>query len=400
MENMSEHETSSAIARRSAEKIHFDHKDMDYYLAWVMGRHVFDASDRADCMATAARIPNGDIAAWQAEWRNLAQQTEAEAQATQGDRAAARKAYLSACTYYRAPLFLMPPHQAEFRADYQKMRACFQAAAPLGDSPIEQIEISYQGKMLFGYYQQADAGPTPRPTLIIFGGIETFAEDCYLMIGPTASSQGYNVLTVDLPGQGNTPEQGLYFGARMEGPVQAVVDYALSRPEVDGERLAIYGFSWGGHIVFKGAQHDRRIKAMIANPPMPDVFRATLAQQQGHNRNDPVAKAAFQQIAWRMGLRISFNPLDIARRIGKAYDYFFHGKADAPQITCPTLCLAGEAEASVTLEIARECLAKLPHPKKKLVIFSKADGSDAHCQVDNLSVPNQVIFAWLNEVFA
>jgi pimeloyl-ACP methyl ester carboxylesterase len=234
----------------------------------------------------------------------------------------------------------------------------------------------------------------------VVGGIETFAEDCYLIIGPTAFEQGYNVLTIDLPGQGVSPEQGLTFGARMEVPVAAVIDYALSLPDVDRTRLVIYGFSWGGHIVFKGAQHDPRIMAMIANPPMPDVFRSVLAQQQGHDRNDPVAKSAFQQIVWRMGLRISINPRDIVRRIGKAYDYYFHGKADPTQIACPTLCLAGSAEAPVTLQIARECWEKLPHPQKKLLIFTKEDGSDAHCQVDNLAVPNRAIFEWLSEVFA
>ena len=145
--------------------------------------------------------------------------------------------------------------------------------------------------------------------------------------------------------------------------------------------------------------HNGRIQAMIANPPMPNVFRAVLAQQQGHDRNDPVAKIAFQQIVWRMGLRISFNPRDIARRIGKAYDYYFHGRADPAKIACPALCLAGAAEAPVTRQIAEECGRKLPHPQTKVIIFTKEDGSDAHCQVDNLDVPNRAIFGWLAEVF-
>jgi pimeloyl-ACP methyl ester carboxylesterase len=133
---------------------------------------------------------------------------------------------------------------------------------------------------------------------------------------------------------------------------------------------------------------------------MPDVFRAALAQQKGHNRNDPIAQVVFQQIAWRMGLKISLNPRDIARRIGKAYDYLAHGKADPRKIECPTLCMAGEDEASITLQIARESLAQLPHPMKKLVVFTREEGGAAHCQVNNPALPNQVIFDWLDEVFA
>jgi pimeloyl-ACP methyl ester carboxylesterase len=220
------------------------------------------------------------------------------------------------------------------------------------------------------------------------------------MVASAGPQRGYNVMTVDLPGQGVNPDKGLFFGARMERSVAAALTYALSRPEVDGERLAIFGFSWGGHIAFKGAQHDPRIKAMIANPPMPNVFRAVLAQQQGHNRNDPIARTVFDQIVWRMGLKISFNPRDIARRVGKAYDYFVYGKADPRKILCPTLCLAGEGEAPVTLQIARECYEQLPHPMKKLVIFTREEGGEAHCQVNNLALPNGVIFDWLDKVFA
>lgn len=186
----------------------------------------------------------------------------------------------------------------------------------------------------------------------------------------------------------------------MEHSIQAVVNYALQHSDVDADRLAIFGFSWGGHVVFKGAQHEPRIKALIANPAMPNVFRAALAQQKGLNRADPIAQLVFAQIAWRMGLKISLNLGDIARRIAKAYDYLLYGTANPKQIQCPTLCLAGEGEAPITLRIAHECYNQLPHPQKKLVIFTKAEGGEAHCQVDNLALPNRVIFDWLDEVFA
>ncbi|MFO7169420.1 MAG: alpha/beta fold hydrolase [Chloroflexota bacterium] len=396
---METHQT--ALAQRSREKLHFDHPDMDYYLSWILGRAIYEGSDADECMAAARQIANGDAQSWQQAWRQLAERVEAQAQEAlrSGDTAAARRAYLRACSYYRAPLFLMRPHAPAFHETWQKMQACFQQAAALFDPPIERIEVPFQGQLLSGYLWKADRSERPRPTLLVCGGIETFAEDCYFMVGPAGPQRGYTVLTVDLPGQGMAPASGLFFGARMERPVAAVIDYALGRPEVDAARLALFGFSWGGHIAFKAGQHDQRIKAMIANPAMPNVFRAVLAQQKGHNRTDPIARVVFDQIVWRMGLRISLNPRDIARRVAKAYDYLVYGTSDPRQISCPTLCLAGEGEAPITLQIARECFAQLPHPLKKLVIFTREEGGEAHCQVNNLALPNGVMFDWLDTVF-
>jgi pimeloyl-ACP methyl ester carboxylesterase len=392
----------TSLAQRSQEKLYFDHKDMDYYLSWLVGRQIYDGSEATECFDVAGRIEDGDAESWQREWGTLAHRVEDQARMalSSGDVAGARALYLRACNYHRAPLFIMEPQAVAFHHYWRKIRSCFRKAAALFAPPIERIEVPFRGKPLPGYFWKVDQSRRQRPTLIVIGGIETFAEDCYFMTGPTGLHHGYNVMTIDLPGQGVNPDRGLFFGARMEVPIKAVLDYTVQHPEVDAHRLALFGFSWGGHIVFKGGQHDQRIKALIANPPMPNVFRAVLAQQKDHDRSDPIARIVFEQIAWRMGLKISFNVRDIACRVAKAYDYLAHGRADPRKIRCPTLCLAGEGEALITREIARACVKQLPHPMKKLVIFTKEEGGEAHCQVNNLALPNRVMFDWLDEVFS
>jgi pimeloyl-ACP methyl ester carboxylesterase len=393
---------NTSFAQRSLKKFYFDHKDMDYYLSWILGREIYDGSSREECLSTAKRITNADAESWHREWSALAEQVhdEAKQKLQEAKKEAARHAFLRACTYYRAPLFLMSQKHPSFYRNVQAMQTCFRNAAQLFDPVIEPIEVPFQGHALPGYFLKVDNSPTPRPTLVVVGGVETWAEDCYFMIGPSGPVRGYNVITADLAGQGMNPDQGLHFGARMEVTARALVDYALSRPEVDPERLALYGFSWGGHIAFKAARFDSRIQAMIANPPMPDVFRSVLAQQKGHNRHDPISRTAFDQIVWRFGLKISFNPKDIAARFRKAWDYLTNGKVDVKLINCPVLLLAGEGEAGVTLDITRECFAQLPNPQKKLVIFTREQGGEAHCQVDNLALPNQTIFDWLEQVWS
>jgi hypothetical protein len=38
-----------SIAQRSAQKLRFDHKDMDFYFAWSMSRAIYGGSDQQDC---------------------------------------------------------------------------------------------------------------------------------------------------------------------------------------------------------------------------------------------------------------------------------------------------------------------------------------------------------------
>lgn len=374
---------------------------MDYYLSWILGREIYNGSDYGECLSTAKKILNGDAESWHREWNALAEQVQARAEHSlqNGERETARKAFLCASTYHRAPLFIMPRKHPDFYKHGQAMQNCFQKAAALFHPQIEVIEVPFQENTLPGYFWKVDDIKTPRPTLVVVGGVETWAEDCCFMIGPSGAERGYHVVTADLAGQGMNPDKGLYFGARMETTAQALVDYALSRPEVDPHRLALFGFSWGGHIAFKAARFDSRIQAMIANPPMPDVFRSVLAQQKEHNRHDPISRTAFDQIAWRFGLKISFNPKDIAARFSKAWDYLTNGKVDVKQIKCPALLLAGEGEAEITLKIVRECFEQLPNPQKKMIIFTREQGGQAHCQVDNLALPNETIFDWLDEVW-
>lgn len=393
---------NTAIAQRSQRKLRFNHRDMDFYFSWISGRAIYDGCDPVESERAVGAIRDGDVLSWQHAWTELGIQVEqiAKNMAEMGQMDDARRAYLRACTYHRAPLFMMSNSAPAFERQTLAMRLAYQQAAMRHQPLIEPVGISFRMGHLDGYFQPADRSGARRPLLVVVGGIETFAEDCMFMLGDAPARRGYHLLAIDLPGQGLTPSKGLHFEARMGPAFSAVLDYACSREDVDTRHIAAYGFSWGGHVVLKGAlheqQHANRLHAVIANPAMPDVFRAALAQQANHGRGDAIGRQVIEQIAWRMGLRISLRPADAFKRMAKAFDYLTHGRADMRQLRLPVLCLAGEAEAPITLRIAEACKRQFVHPQSTVRIFTDAEGGAAHCQVDNLALPNATLFDWLN----
>nr|BBH86442.1 hypothetical protein KTC_11930 [Thermosporothrix sp. COM3] len=115
----------------------------------------------------------------------------------------------------------------------------------------------------------------PRATVIVSGGGDGHGEEVYFLGGvPEALTRGLNVLLFHGPGQRGLlhrhPEQ--IMRADAEVPFGAVIEYALSRSDVDHKRLAIYGMSFGGYLTPRAAAHDSRIKALIANAPIRNFY--------------------------------------------------------------------------------------------------------------------------------
>jgi hypothetical protein len=202
-----------------------------------------------------------------------------------------------------------------------------------------------------------------------------------------------------LPGQGLLPLEGKFFRPDMQVPMKAVVDYALSRPQVDRQRLAVYGLSGGGGFVPQAASHDPRIKAVIMNTCVVDG-RALFATM-------PVVQATQQEIAswssfhgnivklvcWRWGV-----PMDKPAALVAANEGF---RFDPAKVAVPALVIVGEGEYK-SQEVKRQqqlCQDNLPNPRKKFVVTPANEGAANHCVMENRSLMSQVVFDWLDELF-
>lgn len=61
-------------------------------------------------------------------------------------------------------------------------------------------------------------------------------------------------------------EYGVRLRPDWETVIAAVVDYAVKQPIVDPARIALNGWSLGGHLALRAASGEPRIAALIADP--------------------------------------------------------------------------------------------------------------------------------------
>lgn len=96
--------------------------------------------------------------------------------------------------------------------------------------------------------------------------VDGTAEELYFEIAAAALHRGYHVLAFEGPGQGEAlREQNLYFRHDWEKVVTPVVDYLVSRVEVDPARIALIGYSFGGYLAPRAAAFEQRLAACVAN---------------------------------------------------------------------------------------------------------------------------------------
>jgi pimeloyl-ACP methyl ester carboxylesterase len=380
----------------------FKERDMDFtFGSLALGATVNHGCEIGEAFRTAAHIKDGDAASWQAEWAKTARLVEArgEQSLAGGHRVSARDQWQRASYYYRLALLAMLPDDPRLKEYARKSRSLLKKAGGLFDPPLEYFEIPFEGTVLPGYFRKAAAGAKPVKTLIVIGGGETFAEDQFFYIAPQAFDRGYNFMTVDLPGQGLLPLEGKCFRRDMFVPMKTVVDYAQGRPEVDPQRLAVYGFSGGGGFVPQAAMHDARIKAIVMNACVVDG-RALFAVMPVVRATPPEIAAwstfhgnTVKNVCWRWGLPMDQPAGLVAANAGFSFD--------PAKVTVPALLIVGEGEYQIQ-EVKRQqqlCLDNLPNPRKKLVVTPAMEGAAHHCVMENRSLMSQVVFDWLDALF-
>ena len=378
----------------------------------------YGGADFGECARTVERVGDGDADMWHTEWTALAGElvSLADASAGAGHPVGAREAYLRAATYFRTanmPLYGAPTDD-RLRTTFDRESAAFAAAAPLWDTPVELVEIPFEaGATLPGVLVACDDSGRPRPTIVHVDGYDSNVHEMFVAHAIAAVRRGYNILLFDGPGQGrNLIRDGLTMRPDWENVVRPVIDYVLTRPEVDPDRIVLGGWSWGGFLAPRAAAFEHRIAALWADPGQWDQrARVPVDEEQRASFPDGVDPAPFAAIEEQLrspdgNVMLRWRLLDRGlwvHGVDTLFDYFadlvrYELSPVAADIDCPALLTASEGD--MTSGDAPKLLDAISAERKALITFSEDEGTGGHCEAEGRSRFHHLCYDWLDDTLA
>ena len=379
----------------------------------VLGHIAYGGADFGETVSTAQRITSGDYDSWYDEWIATAQRVEQEArsQLSAGHRVSAHDGLLRAATYFRTAEFFTRDVTPDPRGrpTYERSVQCFRDAVVLTSPAVKPVMIPFEHTSLNGYLYQPP-GDGPRPTLVMHNGFDGTAEELHTKEALAAQQRGYTVLTFDGPGQpGPRYRDGLAFRPDWETVVSPVIDWAVERPEVDAERIALFGNSMGGELAPRAAAFEPRIRALICIDGVYDIGQAFTAPLGLGAQTEEWLSTASEDEADEMAQKMNVNPVvrwavrqgmwsfgvDTPRAFLQASLAYHLRDGIAERISCPVFVGRGESDeffAGQPEQLAQHLTAPMT-----LANFTDAEGAGAHCQVGAQRLLCARMLDWLDE---
>jgi dienelactone hydrolase len=314
-------------------------------------------------------IEPGDKETWEHAWLELAERTEAKGKEAlaAGHNNTAVKFFFHANQYYRmSDVFLTIAENDKKAQRFIKCQENFRAAAALHHPTIEVIRVQCGSEEYDGYFcHPINPKPGKWPAVFLIGGADAFAEEIFFS-GRQVLEYGWALILVDTPGRGSSMYvKGIPTRADYEVPAKACIDYLVSRPEVDPERVGMIGISMAGYYAPRATAFDPRIKALVAwsgcYSVLDDLYLFCEHLQ-------PVVRRLLGGVSDEQ-----------AREKLKAFTM----DGIARNITCPTLITHGANDRLMNVDGARRLFNEIGSKDKSLKIYEDPrSGGAIHCSHD------------------
>ena len=291
------------------------------------------------------------------EWAARRREAKAEAAERAGEAVTARDNYFMAAIHWGAAQWPIDRNDARNLWLNARKRECYRAYARRADRRVEEAWIPLGDRKLPAWLHLPPGYAGGRlPAVVSIPGMDSFKEGAVALYGDTFLNRGFAVLSLDGPGQYESPVLGIPFTMeawRETG--RAAYDWLARRPEIDPDRISISGRSFGSFFATIAAAGEPRLRACAVSQVCHEPGFHTIFQEAS-----PTFKQRFMYMA---------NILD-----EDAFDRFrqamtWEGHAD--KIAMPYLCLAGEADELSPLIHTERLFRALAGPKR-LVVYQDA----------------------------
>jgi pimeloyl-ACP methyl ester carboxylesterase len=251
-----------------------------------------------------------------------------------------------AAIYYHFAKFVFVQDLKQMRAAHMKAVECYRDGIALARPPGEHVSIPFEGKTIYGVLRKPEASKPP--VLIMAPGLDSTKEEIHAYEEPFLA-RGIAVLAIDGPGQG-VAEYEIPICGDYERAARAVVDWIEKRPDLDSEKIAIWGVSLGGYYAPRAAAYEKRIKACIAlSGPfewdriwdgLPELTRETF-RVRSHSKDESQARSVAKTLTMKEAAR---------------------------QITCPIFIVTGRQDRLVPASHAEELAKAVSGPVELLIV--------------------------------
>ena len=225
--------------------------------------------DPGDVKEAFNSIHTRDKDEWAAAFMGVADRYMNEAKSLEKtDPTKANADYIRAWRLYSFGRWPIPASAGKQRS-YERAIDAFLAHARFWDPPLEIVRIPFEGKEIIGYLRLPKNSNGPVPLVLAVNGLDSRKEDLSESFSAILPF-GIGFLAVDGPGTGQSP---IKVSENAERMLSRVLDYIATRPEIDKNRVAMHGVSWGAYWATKMAIVERaRLKGASAQSPPIDRF--------------------------------------------------------------------------------------------------------------------------------
>ena len=311
--------------------------------------------DPADVREALANVHTKDKDEWANAFMAVGDRYMEQARAAEKTEPAKANAdYVRAWKIYSFGRFPVPASPGKQKS-YAKAIEAFLAHARFYDPPLQVLRIPFEGKEIIGYLRLPKDAKGAVPLVIAVNGLDSRKEDLTESFGAILP-YGVGYFAVDGPGTGQSPIKVTENSERL---LSRVLDYFQTRPEVDKDRIAIHGVSWGAYWATKMAIVERaRLKGASAQSPPVDTFfqhdflmHALLGNREYLFDQVPALMSVFDGVSTIDQLDAMFPRMSLVKQ----------GLLGRPM--APMLVIAGVADTQVPISDIYLLLSKGDTPK-------------------------------------